>query len=293
MTLRGALESDTKVPAKSGIRSEAGLRKLRKNSQEKLNGRGNSRESLRQNITSPKRIIKTIFSGVWESQESINYTYYRIFGVGLIKKEDYQSLKHQTWYIVKNVQFHPTSQLSKQLKRNKDVRIFSFLLYLQDYCVFTCLHFNFPPPREENKTSPFNPCPTLVLSGNEKVLLIHLFMPFMNTFITAAVVLCFAWVYIFFSSREPCRIGKHDYSGTRCKRRRQRRIDRGMRALLMGDIIYVSRSEHLSIYIQSCCGPQPDLMYNSCRTCERGINTVARLVSIAHSQHFCSPRTAS
>lgn len=51
--------------------------------------------------------------------------------------------------------------------------------------------------------------------------------------------------------------------------------DRGeMRELLMGDIICVSPSEHLSIYIQSCCGPQPGLMHNSCRTCEKDINTV-------------------
>lgn len=94
-----------------------------------------------------------------------------------------------------------------------------------------------------------------------------------------------------FCKREWCRIGKHYYPGTRCKMTaRHRKRERQMRELLRGDIICVSGSEHLSIYIQSSSAPQWELMYNSCGTCERAINTVAPLVSMAPSQHLWSPK---
>lgn len=83
------------------------------------------------------------------------------------------------------------------------------------------------------------------------------FEPHMNTFNKAALIPCFA--HMCFRKRERCCIGKHYYSGTRCKmtaRHREaedegeRESAREMRELLRGDIIGVSRSEHVSIYIQ-------------------------------------------
>lgn len=78
-----------------------------------------------------------------------------------------------------------------------------------------------------------------------------------NTFNKAALIPCFA--HTCFRKRERCCIGKHYYPGTRCKmtaRHREaedegeRESAREMRELLRGDIIGVSRSEHVSIYIQ-------------------------------------------
>lgn len=79
----------------------------------------------------------------------------------------------------------------------------------------------------------------------------------MNTFNKAALIPCFA--HTCFRKRERCCIGKHYYPGTRCKmtarhrgggRGRERESAGEMRELLRGDIIGVSRSEHVSIYIQ-------------------------------------------
>lgn len=100
-----------------------------------------------------------------------------------------------------------------------------------------------------------------------------------------------------FCKSEQCCIGKHYYPGTRCKMTARHRDRDGERSeggrLLRRDIICVSGSEHLSIYIQRSSATQWALMYNSCATNERAINTVTLLVSRAHAQHFCSPNVAS
>jgi len=114
----------------------------------------------------------------------------------------------------------------------------------------------------------------------EKNYLFICFKHLMNTCNKATLIQCFA--HICFSKSDWCCIGKIIILRWGVNDSQVQR-DRDMEELLMGDIICVCGSEHLSIYIHRCCAPQWDLMYNACGTYERAINTVSLLVRIVHS----------